>query len=169
MEVQKKVVPLQPQMRNKLSRLQRTLGYGVMVTLQILVLSFLVRIRVSQLTFHLPVGYGVMVTLQILVLSFLVRIRVSQPRRSIFHLVRDAFFIPLCSIFMLKTASKMDNKQIFSKKCKKNLVERNKNITFATAFEKKALGWLPEWPNGADCKSAGYAFGGSNPSPPTFP
>ena len=28
-------------------------------------------------------------------------------------------------------------------------------------------GWLPEWPNGADCKSAGYAFGGSNPSPPT--
>lgn len=30
-------------------RLQATLGYGVMVTLQILVLSFLVRIRVSQL------------------------------------------------------------------------------------------------------------------------
>ena len=28
-------------------------------------------------------------------------------------------------------------------------------------------GWLPEWPNGADCKSAGYAYGGSNPSPPT--
>ncbi|MBD9016060.1 MAG: hypothetical protein EGR00_05185, partial [Prevotella sp.] len=27
----------------------------------------------------------------------------------------------------------------------------------------------PEWPNGADCKSAGYAFGGSNPSLPTFP
>ena len=23
-------------------------------------------------------------------------------------------------------------------------------------------------PNGADCKSAGYAFGGSNPSLPTF-
>ena len=31
----------------------------------------------------------------------------------------------------------------------------------------KTVGWLPEWPNGADCKSAGYAFGGSNPSPPT--
>ena len=31
----------------------------------------------------------------------------------------------------------------------------------------KSNGWLPEWPNGADCKSAGYAFGGSNPSPPT--
>ena len=39
--------------------------------------------------------------------------------------------------------------------------------TFALAFKKQ--GWLPEWPNGADCKSAGYAFGGSNPSPPTFP
>ena len=37
--------------------------------------------------------------------------------------------------------------------------------TFALAFKKQ--GWLPEWPNGADCKSAGYAFGGSNPSPPT--
>ncbi len=55
-----------------------------MVTLQILVLSFLVRIRVSQHSasskFHSStLGYGVMVTLQILVLSFLVRIRVSQP------------------------------------------------------------------------------------------
>ena len=37
--------------------------------------------------------------------------------------------------------------------------------TFALALKKQ--GWLPEWPNGADCKSAGYAFGGSNPSPPT--
>ncbi len=49
----------------------------------------------------------------------------------------------------------------------KYLVEQNKSSTFAIAFEKQ--GWLPEWPNGADCKSAGYAFGGSNPSPPTFP
>ena len=40
--------------------------------------------------------------------------------------------------------------------------------TFALAFKTKAVGWLPEWPNGADCKSAGDAFGGSNPSPPTF-
>ena len=39
--------------------------------------------------------------------------------------------------------------------------------TFASAFLKKVFGWLPEWPNGADCKSAGYAYGGSNPSPPT--
>ena len=26
---------------------------------------------------------------------------------------------------------------------------------------------MPEWPKGADCKSAGYAFDGSNPSPST--
>src|SRR5258707_1716742 len=30
-------------------------------------------------------------------------------------------------------------------------------------------GGLPEWPKGADCKSAGYAFDGSNPSPSTAP
>ena len=28
-------------------------------------------------------------------------------------------------------------------------------------------GWVPEWPKGADCKSAGSAFEGSNPSPTT--
>ena len=27
-------------------------------------------------------------------------------------------------------------------------------------------GWIPEWPKGADCKSVGTAFEGSNPSPP---
>ncbi len=59
---------------------KKILGYGVMVTLQILVLSFLVRVRVSQQSKSsiLSLGYGVMVTLQILVLSFLVRVRVSQ-------------------------------------------------------------------------------------------
>ena len=31
----------------------------------------------------------------------------------------------------------------------------------------KNFGGLPEWPKGADCKSAGYAFDGSNPSPST--
>src|SRR3989344_461176 len=31
-----------------------------------------------------------------------------------------------------------------------------------------AVGQVPEWPNGADCKSAGSAFGGSNPSLPTI-
>ena len=29
------------------------------------------------------------------------------------------------------------------------------------------FGRIPEWPNGADCKSAVYDFGGSNPSAPT--
>ena len=28
-------------------------------------------------------------------------------------------------------------------------------------------GGIPEWPKGTDCKSAGYAFGGSNPPSPT--
>ena len=28
-------------------------------------------------------------------------------------------------------------------------------------------GWIPEWPKGADCKSVGNAFEGSNPSPST--
>ena len=29
-------------------------------------------------------------------------------------------------------------------------------------------GWIPEWPKGTDCKSAGDAFEGSNPSPSTI-
>ena|GEM_PF-4434461 len=32
---------------------------------------------------------------------------------------------------------------------------------------KLGFGRLPKWPTGADCKSAGYAFDGSNPSPTT--
>ena len=28
-------------------------------------------------------------------------------------------------------------------------------------------GGVPEWPKGTDCKSAGYAYGGSNPPAPT--
>ena len=69
-----------------------------MVTLQILVLSFLVRVRVSQLLHHCHqsltciLGYGVMVTLQILVLSFLVRVRVSQ-LVSIFQNWKMLFFV----------------------------------------------------------------------------
>ena len=31
------------------------------------------------------------------------------------------------------------------------------------------LGGIPEWPKGTDCKSAGTAFGGSNPPSPTNP
>ena len=72
-----------------------------MVTLQILVLPFLVRVRVPQLFFFsflcafvgmtnihiICLGYGVMVTLQILVLPFLVRVRVPQHEKR-FCLVR---------------------------------------------------------------------------------
>ena len=29
-------------------------------------------------------------------------------------------------------------------------------------------GGVPEWPKGADCKSAGSAYGGSNPPPSTI-
>ena len=29
-------------------------------------------------------------------------------------------------------------------------------------------GGVPEWSKGADCKSVGYAYGGSNPPPPTI-
>ena len=47
--IQKKVVPLHSQLRNQPVEVAMILGYGVMVTLQILVLSFLVRVRVSQL------------------------------------------------------------------------------------------------------------------------
>ena len=47
MAVRKKVVPLQPQKRKDNVDANK-LGYGVMVTLQILVLPFLVRIRVPQ-------------------------------------------------------------------------------------------------------------------------
>ncbi len=49
-----------------------------MVTQQILVLFFLVRIQVAQLPSLVRLGYGVMVTQQILVLFFLVRIQVAQ-------------------------------------------------------------------------------------------
>jgi hypothetical protein len=47
LSVKKKCVPLQSQSGNKMIA-DIKLGYGVMVTLQILVLSFLVRVRVSQ-------------------------------------------------------------------------------------------------------------------------
>ena len=50
MHIPKKAVPLQPHFGNEVL----TLGYGVMVTLQILVLSFLVRVRVPQHKKRLP-------------------------------------------------------------------------------------------------------------------
>ena len=39
--------------------------------------------------------------------------------------------------------------------------------TPTNSFSNQKHGWFPEWPNGADCKSAASSFGGSNPSPPT--
>ena len=33
----------------------------------------------------------------------------------------------------------------------------------------KWIGSVPEWLMGADCKSAGYAYVGSNPTRPIFP
>ena len=37
----------------------------------------------------------------------------------------------------------------------------------ASATNMEVPGSVPEWPKGADCKSAGTAYGGSNPSRPT--
>ena len=41
---------------------------------------------------HVTLGYGVMVTQQILVLFFLVRVRVAQQIKSILEKIQDAFF-----------------------------------------------------------------------------
>ena len=49
-----------------------------------------------------------------------------------------------------------------SKKPKKYLAK-----TFFFVYNKFVHGWIPEWPKGTDCKSAGNAFDGSNPSSPT--
>jgi hypothetical protein len=38
---------------------------------------------------------------------------------------------------------------------------------FAVCTQRSPNGEVPEWPNGPDCKSGGYAFGGSNPPLPT--
>ena len=35
-------------------------------------------------------------------------------------------------------------------------------------YRSHQYGWIPEWPKGADCKSVGNAFEGSNPSPSTY-
>ena len=54
---------------------------------------------------------------------------------------------------------------------RKVLQDKKKGITFAPQNTKDCSlnlqGQIPEWTNGADCNSAGYAFGGSNPSLPT--
>ena len=38
----------------------------------------------------------------------------------------------------------------------------------ATIVNRGAYGSMPEWLMGADCKSAGYAYAGSNPARPTI-
>ena len=44
----------------------------------------------------------------------------------------------------------------------KNNIEKSKILNFFL------YGSVPEWSNGEDCKSFGFAFGGSNPSRPTI-
>ena len=39
--------------------------------------------------------------------------------------------------------------------------------TSSNTERKREYGGIPEWPKGTDCKSAGNAFGGSNPPSPT--
>ena len=39
----------------------------------------------------------------------------------------------------------------------------------SSILDKIQQGGFPEWPKGTDCKSAGFAFGGSNPPSPTKP
>ena len=51
----------------------------------------------------------------------------------------------------------------------KQVVRGSSPLVSSSFFESftNNSGGLPEWPKGADCKSAGYAFDGSNPSPST--
>ena len=55
---------------------------------------------------------------------------------------------------------------------KKNLITYYESVTYSFViryfFVHTKYGQIPEWPNGADCKSASYAFVGSNPSLPTI-
>ena len=43
----------------------------------------------------------------------------------------------------------------------------NQQVDGSTPFTSSIYGRFPEWPKGTDCKSAGNAFGGSNPPSPT--
>ena len=44
----------------------------------------------------------------------------------------------------------------------------NQQVVGSTPTTSSKRGKIPEWPKGTDCKSAGTAFEGSNPSPPTL-
>ena len=39
------------------------------------------------------------------------------------------------------------------------------HISYSIILNCQERGGIPEWPKGADCKSVGNAFEGSNPSP----
>ena len=57
-----------------------------------------------------------------------------------------------------------------SSRCSPDAAARSESKASLAEAENEILlndGGLPEWPKGADCKSAGYAFDGSNPSPST--
>ena len=43
----------------------------------------------------------------------------------------------------------------------------NQQVVGSSPIASSNYGWMPEWLKGADCKSAGFAFIGSNPIPPT--
>ena len=43
----------------------------------------------------------------------------------------------------------------------------NQQVAGSIPIASSICGWVPEWPKGADCKSAVSDFDGSNPSPST--
>src|SRR4051812_29285289 len=45
--------------------------------------------------------------------------------------------------------------------------ETTSKVGMGRSYRERSQGSVPEWPKGADCKSAGTAFGGSNPPRPT--
>ena len=48
--------------------------------------------------------------------------------------------------------------------CNQQVIGSSPIIGFTISYS-CYYGWIPEWPKGADCKSVGTAFEGSNPSP----
>ena len=52
--------------------------------------------------------------------------------------------------------------------CNQQVFGSSPNIGLANSpiIGEFAIGGIPEWPKGADCKSVAERFGGSNPPPP---
>ena len=59
----------------------------------------------------LILGYGVMVTQQILVLFFLVRVRVAQQIKSILEKIQDAFFFYIFFRYVFGAQDKTDQRK----------------------------------------------------------